>query len=82
MIPQGLKLASLKALSLFHPLNFLCYLVDARPSISGLRNGMSGYPTTTGARPSVGYAIDGLDLDGIRISLQEGIITSEELVEV
>lgn len=35
-----------------------------------------------GARPSVGYAIDGLDLEGIRRSLQEGMITSEGLVEV
>lgn len=72
-------------LSLSHPRIFFAGLLMLTTAFCGLRNGMSGYSTTRGVRPSgvgVGHAIDGLDLDGIRRCLQEGIITSEELVEV
>lgn len=48
----------------------------------GLQRKMPGYYSTKGARPSAAVPVDTLDLEGISGGLEEGIFTSEGLVDV
>ncbi len=82
MTAQGQKLAPIKTQSLSHPRTIFAVLLGLATTFCGLRRKMAGYTSTKEARPSAVLTVDTLDLEGISRSLEEGIFTSEALVDV